>query len=182
MKKLIFVSVFILLMLISCSPDPRPCDTPKISVSEDGDARWQSVKGAVSYEYIIDDNEPVRVDSNITAIRLLNNESIKVRAIGDGEKYFDSEWSNIATYVSSKKQPLPSPKIITNGNLVTWEAMEGKDVLGYEYILNNAEPVICTDPRGVFLSNTDTLKVKAISANENYLDSEYAVFIMGENE
>lgn len=75
--------------------------TPTLTVDQYGFASWATVANAVEYIYSINGREyTYRVVGNF-GIALDNGDTIKVKAVGDGINYTDSDWSNEVTY---KKQ------------------------------------------------------------------------------
>lgn len=178
MKKILCVltCIFCLFSLIACSnSEPKVLGTPSVTVSEDGRAEWASLEGAVSYEYKINGAEAISMASDKTALILLAGDTLTVRAIGDGEKYLDSDWSAPVTYNASIK--LSKPTVITKdygdaGILVTWNAVENAS--GYEYRLNGGAETPLNDTQ-FFISKNDTFYIRAVGDDEKFLDSDYAV-------
>ena len=78
------------------STEPVQLAAPSIEVAYDGTATWGAVVHATEYKYIINDGEPQTTTS--TQVKLNEGETIKVQAIGDGEKYLDGEWTTEKTY------------------------------------------------------------------------------------
>lgn len=71
--------------------------TPVVSVDEDsGVASWSEVADASGYAYKID--EGAENSASERSVQLEASESIKVKAVGDGVNYSDSEWSEAVTY------------------------------------------------------------------------------------
>lgn len=103
MKKL-FVLVFLLLFsLTACSDiekteesDLKVLATPVVSISSSGLASWDDVKHAEGYAYKINNGKTMETDE--TEVQLELGDSIKVKALGDGEKYDDSKYSKVVTY------------------------------------------------------------------------------------
>lgn len=71
-------------------------DTPVVTIDENGVASWAAVKNASGYKYVIDDGEAVATDK--TSITLENGQTIKVMAVGDGEDFTDSDYSEAKKY------------------------------------------------------------------------------------
>ena len=93
---LMFVFIFLLCSCESKKPEPIVLSTPEVVVNEDGKAVWSAVVNAVEYKYQIDNEEELTTTK--LEVQLEENESIKVKALGDGKSYLDSNWSNSVKY------------------------------------------------------------------------------------
>ncbi len=91
-----FVFIFLLCSCESKKPEPIVLSTPEVVVNEDGKAVWSAVVNAVEYKYQIDNEEELTTTK--LEVQLEENESIKVKALGDGKSYLDSNWSNSVKY------------------------------------------------------------------------------------
>ena len=107
MKRIIclfLVLIFCLCPLFSCGRDEGTVITSAIRIAqqlstpvlklEDGEVTWEKVENATKYEVVTDGNNSVFVDADTTTYAMGTAYIIKVRAIGDGDMYLDSEWSN----------------------------------------------------------------------------------------
>ena len=79
---------------------PSALDAPVLTLNGDV-ASWTAVPDAEKYE-ISQNGSLSYVESAVTSKKLAVGDTFKVRAIGDGKKYLDSEWSNTVTYASKK--------------------------------------------------------------------------------
>lgn len=73
---------------------------PEVAISIDGVAVWGKVEHAMYYIYVIDDGQ-----ENLTTqcrVELLENQSIKVKAVSGDSEYTDSEFSIPQTYIKSE--------------------------------------------------------------------------------
>lgn len=70
--------------------------TPVVTVNENGVASWEKVENADGYVYQIDDGEERQTAK--LSVQLEDGQSIKVKALGDGETYTDSAYSASVTY------------------------------------------------------------------------------------
>ena len=71
--------------------------TPAVSISDTGLATWGAVDYASGYEYVINDGEPITVGEDELSVQLEDGDVIKVKALGDNQTYFDSEYSESET-------------------------------------------------------------------------------------
>lgn len=69
--------------------------TPSVTIGSDGVASWKSIDNAISYIYVIDNGE--HITTNLSSIKLIYNQSIKVMAVGDGINYSNSDFSDAKT-------------------------------------------------------------------------------------
>lgn len=120
MKKILFLFLcfVISLTLIACNSedikdaldDLKTLDTPLVTISEDGVASWEKVKHADGYAYKINNESAVKTDE--LEVQLEYGDSIRVKALGDGEKYDDSKYSARLTYEGSAVGPTEEETII----------------------------------------------------------------------
>ncbi|MCM1289448.1 MAG: 5'-nucleotidase C-terminal domain-containing protein [Corallococcus sp.] len=76
---------------------PKTLRTPVVSIASDGTASWTAVSNASGYKYVI--NGGVERSTVETSISLTHKDTIKVKTVGDGETYLDSEFSAVQTYL-----------------------------------------------------------------------------------
>lgn len=88
-------------------------ETPRVYINYDI-VTWSTIEFADKFEISIDGNLSF-VDSSITLRKLLDGQTFKVRAIGDGIKYINSDWSNTVTY---EKQLSKHTVIWKNGDTI----------------------------------------------------------------
>ena len=110
MKKilhLILLTISIVL-LASCNKDDvvdqldglKSLTTPEVFISDSGLATWDKVKYAEGYAYRINGEKAVETDE--LQVQLELGDSIRVKALGDGEKYKDSKYSEEMTFEGSE--------------------------------------------------------------------------------
>ena len=178
MKRLLSVLLCALfvLCLVGCSDDEGGrLGTPSVTISDKNIASWQAISGALGYEYKINDGEAISLDKDITKIQLVESESISVRAIGDGEKYTDSDWSETVHAGSVPKLPAPviEKTVVGEQVLLTWKADER--ATGYVYRINDgAEATLDSDALGYMVSISDTFYLRAKGDGVSYTDSDWA--------
>jgi arabinogalactan oligomer/maltooligosaccharide transport system substrate-binding protein len=112
MKKILFFVFLILISfgLSSCNEediideldDLKQLSTPEVFISETGLASWDKVKHAEGYAYRI--NGEKAIETLELEVQLEEGDSIRVKAIGDGEKYKDSKYSDGKIYESKTKE------------------------------------------------------------------------------
>ena len=108
-----FTSIIVMLAIVFCvsftacttatEPDPVTLDVPSVAISTEGAAQWNKVDNAVGYKYIID--EGFAVNTTALSVQLSEGQSIKVKAVGDGENSLDSAYSEVKTYTKSTVTP-----------------------------------------------------------------------------
>lgn len=70
---------------------------PVVTVDEDsGLATWNAVANASGYAYKIDEGS--ETSTSDTSVQLEAKESVRVKAVGDGVAYSDSDWSDSVTF------------------------------------------------------------------------------------
>ena len=152
-----------------------PLAKPVVNVSPSGLAEWKPVPHANSYAYII--NSSSQKITNDTSVQLENvGDTIKVQALGDGVNYTPSAWSDVATYIGSEPtdpDTLKTPKIeIDDDGIVTWEPITNADY--YVFLKNDTIEGQTSSTRIEDLVPGDRVKVKAVSDNEKYGESEWS--------
>lgn len=171
-----FTIVMVLAVILSLSACDvqglKKLDAPVVTVSETGLASWEAVEGAVGYKYKI--NNGFEKETVETSVQLQHNETIVVKAIGDGKKYSNSDYSIGKKYVasSSEKKTLPAPVVgVSEDGVATWNAVEGAS--GYAYKIDDGAE-IRTNETSVTLENGQSVRVKAVGDGKEYSDSAYS--------
>ncbi len=134
-------------------------------------ASWESVDGASGYVYKIGVTG-VEMPVNGTSVVLTHNQTIYVKAVGDGEKYLDSGWSNGMQYTAIV---LAVPQVRLNGNTADWEVVDGASGYVYKIGANGEEKTIADT--SVTLTHNQTLYVKAMGDDETKLDSSWSTAV-----
>ena len=150
-------------------------DVPEVSISTIGLATWGPIENSSGYIYVIDGGTEVNVPNTTTYVILQDGQSIKVKALGDGDQYLDSAYSEIKTYEAPKApEVLSTPVVnISDLGLATWDAVP--NALGYMYLLDGgSEQVLPATTTYLVLQANQSLQVKAIGDGEEYLSSEYS--------
>lgn len=148
-------------------------ETPIVTLSETGLASWAAVANATKYAYSLDGGIEVQTES--LSMQLESGQTFKVKAVGDGVTYRDSEYSNTVTYKDADEvEPvqLSTPVVTVNSSgLASWAAVPNAS--GYSYSIDGASDVQTTY-LSVQLSNGQAVRVKAIGDGVNYTDSSYS--------
>ncbi len=110
---LLLIGIILTIILLTNKKEEK-LNTPVITLNENV-VTWLPVENASGYQLDID-GVIYNVNSTVLNQLIQENQSIKVKAVGDGKKYLDSEWSNIIKY-----------EIITNKYTITWK--NGDDIL-----------------------------------------------------
>ena len=77
---------------------PTALTTPVVTIDDSGVASWEAVEYASGYVYKINDGN--EVETAELSKKLSAGQTIAVKAIGDGESYTDSAWSEAKTYTA----------------------------------------------------------------------------------
>lgn len=147
-------------------------DKPVVTIDEDGIASWNAIQFAKEYGYKIDDGE--EVITTATSIKLFPDESIVVRAKGDGTNHKDSPYSKKQTYTASQSSlsVLESPVVSVDKNgIASWENV--KNASGYIVKINDEDEQETTET-SVVLNVGDTIQVKAKGDGITFADSFYS--------
>ncbi len=80
------------------TPTPEKLGTPTVTINDDGVASWNAVPNAVKYACIVDGG--AAVETTELSRQLNDGQSIKVKAIGNGTQYSDSDYSAVKTYTA----------------------------------------------------------------------------------
>ena len=102
---------------------PTKLATPTVSVDGAGLVNWTDVAHASGYVIDVGGTQ-----FNYTqAVSLMNGETVKVKAVGDGTKYSDSDWSNAVTYRAPvPKLSTPAPYFAEGSiGILRWAAVTG---------------------------------------------------------
>lgn len=174
---LIIIGALLLPMLVFCTEqtdEPAKLATPTLKINEQtGDASWEAIEGASGYKYKIGDVEK-EVSAETLAIRLISGETISVKALGDGQDYLDSDWSDGVSFTTTVK--LSKPKLTTTkiGNqvLISWE--RDANATSYMYRLNDgAETPI--DATQYLINVGDIFRLRAVGDDEAFLNSDWTI-------
>lgn len=157
---------------------------PFVTVDDNGVASWGAVKNAVKYAYKINNGQ--EQETTALTVQLAENDTICVKAIGDGTTYGESVYSATVTYVKSvDPNPGPGPDdpdnpvltklstpfvLLDASGVATWGAV--KNAVKYVYKINNGEEqetTVCS----VALSDGDSLIVKAVGDGVTYGEGAY---------
>lgn len=146
-------------------------ETPTLSISENGLASWTLVENASAYGYSIDGANAV--ETTELNVQLTEGQSIKVKAIGDGTTYSDSDFSETKTYTTTTDPIiLATPNVTISGTgLASWTAIDGAS--SYAYIIDGGNAV-ATNELSIQLTNGQSIQVMAVGDGTNYTNSEYS--------
>ena len=136
MKKTRLSTIFLLVLTLLCSifilascgggggnnngddptptpPTPTKLTAPTVVLTNDT-ATWSADTSADKFEISIDGNLSY-IENSVTSRKLTDGQTFKIRAIGDGTNYTNSDWSNSVTY----ERPIPKYTITwKNGDTV----------------------------------------------------------------
>lgn len=181
-----------MVLIISCQKpeqeqDPQQLDRPVLAIEEQTESSfiiaWETVENAVSYVYTFNDGQETKTTELSVQFSGLSagTYTVKVKAVSaNPQSYPDSEWAEKTVTISYEDaEPLQAPELSIGGQnensfTITWKAVE--NAAGYAYVLNDGEE---TQTAKTFVSFSKletadyTVKVKAVSDNPEYTDSEW---------
>ena len=103
------VMIFAIFALTACiDPPPEHLEDPVVELIGDT-AYWDPNYLADMFEVSIN-GELYRFENSVSSKKLSDGQTLKVRAIGDGTNYLDSNWSNEVTYT----KPINTYTVICN--------------------------------------------------------------------
>ena len=144
---------------------PSVLPVPVVQISKTGFASWICAN-ASGYIYEIDG---VETETLGTAIQLLPNQKIRVKALGDGYNYSDSVYSDYHQYtVELEKLETPVVSISVTGQ-ASWICVNAS---GYYYKINGTERFTLSTV--IQLNPDDIIEVKGAGDGINYSDSDYS--------
>ena len=115
LRMIILSALFVCTLgLMACSggtKTPQKLPTPYVAITDDF-VSWQSSPNAKRFEISID-GALSSVENTVTRQKLENGQTFKIRAIGDGVNYSDSDWSNSVTYIDQNQ--------LKNSYTITWK-------------------------------------------------------------
>ncbi len=110
MKKTRLFTILLLALTLMCSifvlascrggnnnGDGTKLTAPTVILTDDT-ATWSANASADKFEISIDGNLSY-IENSVTSKKLIDGQTFKIRAIGDGTNYKNSDWSNAVTYV-----------------------------------------------------------------------------------
>ena len=116
--------------MISCKgkeKEPVKLATPTV-VLDGAYAVWEENPLAERFEVSVD-GVLSYMENSFTRKKLEDGQSIKIRAIGDGVEYLNSDWSNSVIYSSTNTEPTPDPDPEPVSCKVTFYDEDGVTVL-----------------------------------------------------
>lgn len=170
--------LFAALLIAGCAQkeeNDNKLQTPySLKVSSDNVLTWSIVKGAAAYIPNINGEDCEEVTTNQLALSDVvegGHLVIKIKAIGDGVTWLDSDWSEELEY--DMAVALDSPLPVVSGKTVSWEAVEGASK--YEYNINGS--LVLTEETVIdlsgYLAERYTITVRALP-NDNKLNTTSA--------
>lgn len=161
---------------VSAQRQLTKCATPVVVIDDNGLAEWEHVNGANNYSIVIDDGEE-HIEYTWSAL-LTDGQSIRVKAIGDGQDYSDSDWSETVVYTAPAQpvaQQLDTPVVVVDENgVASWEAIENAS--GYRYKLSTGEENN-TAQLSVMLTDGQSVSVRAVGDGTNYSSSNWSTLV-----
>lgn len=157
--------------------EPTKLGAPTLTLVDDK-AVWSEVKGAVGYEVSVG-LDIITYDATVSSHTLKAGDTALVRAVGDGEKYLTSAWSNSVTYGEKPEEPpkdkLATPVVALEGAVASWAAVEGAD--GYELSIGMTKLTLDATVTSYTLSDGETIVVRAISNSSDVDSSAWSALV-----
>ena len=159
----------------SCDSTPATKLTTPVVTLSGNVASWEADANADKFEISLD-GALSYVENSVTSKTLTNGQTLKIRAVGDGDNYSTSDWSNTVTFTdgNSPQQPvkLGTPNVTVSGTgLASWSAIANAS--GYAYKINGGTET-ATNATSVQLTNGQSITVKSVGDGTNYIDSDYS--------
>ena len=152
-------------------PEPVQLAAPTV-VLTDNVATWSAIPMADKYEISIDD-EKSYVENSVTSRKLVDGQTIKVRAIGDGVNYKSSDWSNSVTY----QKPIPCYTVIWKNGDVVLEIDENVQYGAFP-IYNGQEPTKPADTQYTYVFNGWSPSISVVTNDVTY-EAKYMAVPIG---
>lgn len=139
-------SIFILASCGGGGDNPTPSTPTKLTaptvVLTDDTAIWSADTSADKFEISIDGNLSY-IENSVTSRKLTDGQTFKIRAIGDGTNYTNSDWSNSVTYEKpifkytitwkNGDTVLETDTEVSEGTLPTYDGAEPTKVADAQY-------------------------------------------------
>lgn len=137
---------------------------PKIAFSAGNTIEWKPIKNATGYGVVItsdgNDLEEEVITNNTYTLSIDKKVNVKIRAIGDGKKYTNSEYSSALEF--DPPVALTSPDGVTLAEQtdktikVTWKAVEGATDYSVTMTLNGklSQPAVVTNATETVFATT----------------------------
>ena len=172
--------------------------TPVVSIDNDGVATWGADPNAVGY--VVEVDGTAQPQQTATTYTLTNGQAIRVKAVGDGTNYKDSEWSAEKTY--NKIVSKPSVKAATisfatadgrvshSTSAHVWESngikFTNEKNKSTSDVVNNINPIRCYKSSSIKVEYTGMVKIVfTTSGGASYylkLDSTDDYIVTANNE
>lgn len=148
------------------TPTPTPSTPTKLTaptvVLTDDTVTWSADVSADKFEISIDGNLSY-IENSVTSRKLTDGQTFKIRAIGDGTNYTNSDWSNSVTYA----KPIPKYTITwKNGNTVL--EIDTEMSKGTVPTYDGAEPTKAADAQYTYTFSGWTPQISPVTGSVTY--------------
>lgn len=138
---------------------------------------WESIFNCNKYNVVINDAEPVQVETNSysATVDLSAGMKVQVQAVSEDENVFSSPYSDVQTY-NFFKQIQASDITVKNG-IISWPASTEEGVAGYMIEINGVkQDRLLTTPEyaGLELGSDYLIRVRTVSSNEGNTFSRWS--------
>ncbi len=144
---------------------------PEVVIDAEGVATWDEIGDASHYLYTVDGGEATQTEER--SVQLSDGQTIRVKAVSGSKDYKDSPYSEPKTYHKGGDPSKLSPPTVAVGadGLAVWSADPHANY--YVYTIDGGEEHF-TEECSVQLSDGQAIRVKAVSVEEGYLDSDFS--------
>lgn len=142
-------------------PAPTKLTAPTVVLIGDT-ATWSADASAEKFEINVDGTLSY-IENSITGKKLSDNQTFKIRAIGDGITYKTSDWSNTVTYVKT----VPSYTVTWKNGDTVLETDSGV-AEGTIPTYNGEEPTKAADAQFVYIFSGWSPAISQVSGNVTY--------------
>ena len=143
--------------------------SPKLTVSGNT-VSWNAIAGATGYQISVNGNK-TSLEADQLSYTVYESCTISVRALGDGSKYFSSNWStSVAINITLKALDTPTISIVDG--YAVWTEVE--NATGYEIEVLGVYTKLDVTVLSYQLSLGESIRVRAIGDETTFASSDWS--------